>query len=135
MTETANISAAAPRPAHITDAVFYDFDMFYDPAYIADPHKRVMDLLENAPPVFWTPRNGGHWMLVSHAANFEAARDTETFSSEVIPHAQIEAILSKLPPDSPPIPRAYPINLDPPLHAQYRQPVQGVFSPKAINNL
>jgi cytochrome P450 len=74
-------------------------------------------------------------MLVSHAANFEAARDTETFSSEVIPHAQIEAILSQLPPDSPPIPRAYPINLDPPLHAKYRQPVQGVFSPKAINQL
>jgi cytochrome P450 len=135
MTEAASLTPAAPRPAHITDSVFYDFDMFFDPAYLADPHARVQDLLENAPPVFWTPRNGGHWMLVSHAANFEAARDTETFSSEVIPHATIEAILATLPADSPPIPRAYPINLDPPLHAKYRQPVQGVFSPKSINQL
>ena len=135
MSEAATLSKAVPTPDHITDAVFYDFDMFFDPAYLADPHKRVQDLLDNAPPVFWTPRNGGHWMLVSHAANFEAARDTETFSSEVIPHAQIEAILAQLPPDTPPIPRAYPINLDPPLHAKYRQPVQGVFSPKAINLL
>ena len=135
MSEAATLSKAVPTPEHITDAVFYDFDMFFDPAYLADPHKRVQDLLDNAPPVFWTPRNGGHWMLVSHAANFEAARDTETFSSEVIPHAQIEAILAQLPPDTPPIPRAYPINLDPPLHAKYRQPVQGVFSPKAINLL
>ena len=135
MTAEATLSAADPTPAHISESVFYDFDMFYDPAYLADPHKRIQDLLENAPPVFWTPRNGGHWMLVSHTANFEAARDTETFSSEVIPHAQIEAILSQLPADSPPIPRAYPINLDPPLHAKYRQPIQGVFSPKAINKL
>jgi len=135
MTEAVNLTPAVARPDHGTDAVFYAFDMFFDPAYLADPHQRVQDLLENAPPVFWTPRNGGHWMLVSHAANFEAARDTETFSSEVIPHAQIEAILATLPAGSEPIPRAYPINLDPPLHAKYRQPVQGVFSPKSINQL
>ena len=135
MSAAVNISEAVPQPAHVPDSVVYDFDMFHDPAYLADPHERVLDLVRNAPPIFWTPRNGGQWMLLSHAANFEAARDTESFSSEVIPHAQVEAILAQLPPGTPHIPRAYPINLDPPLHALYRVPLQRVFSPKTINTL
>ncbi len=129
------LSKAVPQPAHIPDAVVYDFDMFLDPAYLQDPHQRVLDLGQKAPPIFWTPRNGGHWVLQGHAANFEAARDTESFSSEIMPHEMIEKILSQLPPDMPHIPRAYPINLDPPLHAKYRMPLQRVFSPKTINAL
>ncbi len=135
MTEASAVSAAVPTPDHVPESAFYDFDMFHDPAYVKDPHKRIIDMVENAPPVFWTPRNGGHWMIMSHAANFEAARDTDAFSSEMIPYEQMEAMLAAMPPGTPHIPRAYPINLDPPNHAKYRQPVQGVFSPKAINAL
>jgi len=135
MTEAVTPGEAVPRPAHVPESAVYDFDMFHDPAYVADPHKRVLDLVKNAPPVFWTPRNGGHWMFMSHNANFEAARDTEAFSSEVIPHAQLEAMLAQMPPDMPHIPRAYPINLDPPLHGKYRMPLQRVFSPKMIHAL
>jgi hypothetical protein len=53
------VSAAVARPAHIPESAVYDFDMFLDPAYLADPHRRVLDLVRTAPPVFWTPRNGG----------------------------------------------------------------------------
>ena len=122
MTQTVQLSKAVPQPAHIPDAVVYDFDMFLDPAYLADPHKRVLDLVENAPPVFWTPRNGGHWILQGHAANFDAARDTEAFSSEIMPHEMVEKFLAQMPPDMPHIPRAYPINLDPPMHGKSRMP-------------
>jgi cytochrome P450 len=52
-----------------------------------------------------------------------------------MPHEMVEKFLSQLPPDMPHIPRAYPINLDPPLHAKYRTPLQRVFSPKTINAL
>lgn len=135
MTEAASLSPAVPQPDHVPDSVVYDFDMFHDPGLVADPHKRILDLVENAPPVFWTPRNGGHWILLSHAANFDAARDTESFSNEVIPHEQVQAMLAQLPPDAPRIPMSYPISLDPPLHATYRRPLQGVFSPKTINTL
>src|SRR3546814_10506624 len=74
---TATLSADVAKPAHVADAVVYDFDMFADPAYVADPHKRILDLVKNAPPVFLTPRNGGHWMIMSHEANFTASRDIE----------------------------------------------------------
>ncbi len=135
MKEAAPLSEAVTRPAHIPDTLVYDFDMFLDPSYLADPHQRVLELGEKAPPIFWTPRNGGHWILQGHAANFDAARDTDAFSSEMMPHEMIEKILSQLPRDMPHIPRAYPINLDPPLHAKYRAPLQRVFSPKTINAL
>ncbi len=132
MTQAATLTPAAPRPAHVPDALVYDFDMFADPALLSDPHERILDLVRNAPPVFWTPRNGGHWMLLSHAANFNASRDTESFSSEFISPEKMKAIRAMMPPGSPHIPQAIPINLDPPEHGKYRGPLQRVFSPKAM---
>jgi cytochrome P450 len=135
MTNAAALSPAVAKPAHVPDALVYDFDLFFDPSYLADPHERILDLIRNAPPIFWTPRQGGHWMLMSHAANFNASRDTETFTSEIIPQAQIKAMLAAMPPGSPHIPQAIPINIDPPEHGKYRGPLNRVFSPKAINAL
>lgn len=126
------ISAATARPAHIPESAVYDFDMFLDPAFLTDPHQRVLDLVRTAPPVFWTPRNGGHWMFLSHAANFKASRDTDSFTSQFATREQLDAMRAKMPPGSPPIPQATPINLDPPEHGQYRAPLQQAFSPKAM---
>ncbi len=135
MTEAATNSSLASQPAHVPDSLVYEFDMFHDPAFLQDPHKRVLDLHRAAPPIFWTPCNGGHWMCLSHAANFAAARDVESFSNEMIPHDQLQAMLAQLPADAPRIPMAYPITLDPPLHGKYRMPLQGVFSPRTIKGL
>lgn len=135
MAATTALSPAVTKPDHVPESLLYDFDMFHDPAYVADPHKRVIELLKIAPPIFWTPRNGGHWMLLSHAANFEAARDIEGFSSELMPQSVIDEILAQLPPEMGRIPQAFPITLDPPAHTKYRLPLQRVFSPKTINAL
>ena len=132
MSQTATLSRAVPAPGHIPESAVYDFDMYFDPAYLADPHERVLDLVRTAPPVFWTPRNGGHWMFMSHAANFKASRDTESFTSQFASREQLEAIRAMMPPGTPPIPQATPINLDPPEHGQYRAPLQQAFSPKAM---
>lgn len=125
-------SIIAPKPAHVPDAAVYDFDMFVDPGLTTDPHGRIRELLRDAPEVFWTPRNGGHWMIVSHAANFEAARDTARFSNMISTPEEGMAFMSALPPGSPRIPAPFPIGLDPPMHEKYRGPLQKVFSPKAI---
>ncbi|NML05806.1 cytochrome P450 [Sphingomonas sp. G-3-2-10] len=131
----AALSPAAPKPAHVADDLVYDFDVHADPGLLADPHARLLDLLKTAPPVFWTPRNGGGWIVLSHAANYEASRNTEVFSSEFMPPAQMKAMLAALPPGAPHIPTPVPITLDPPEHTKYRQPLQKVFSPKTIANL
>lgn len=114
------------------ESAVFDFDFYTDPAYLADPHGRLLELLKEAPPVIWTPHQGGHWVLLSYEANLKAARDWETFSSQIIQKAQFEAMEAAQAPGSPHIPRAVPINLDPPDHTRYRLPLNGAFSPKTI---
>jgi cytochrome P450 len=131
----AKLSPSVPQPAHVPDALAYDFDLFADPAFLADPHARALDLLSSAPPVFWTPRNKGHWVVQTYDAVFDAARDVETFSNEIVPQALINSFLAQLPPGSPHVPQPFPINLDPPEHGKYRKPLQSVFSPKTIEGM
>jgi len=126
------LSPASPKPAHVPDTAVYDFDMFLDPALLRDPHERIREVLREAPPVFWTPRNGGHWIVIGHEENYLASRDTATFSSEIIPPAHAAAMFSMLPRDIGRLPLPTPINLDPPAHTIYRAPLQAAFSPKAM---
>ena len=132
MAEAAVISPAAPTPAHVPSSLVYDFDLFHDPGILTDPHTRILEIIKNAPPIFWTPRQGGHWVLLGYSANFEAARDWEAFSSEVVPQAQIKAAMAAMPPGTPHMPQPVPINVDPPDHTKYRMPLASPFGPKAI---
>jgi cytochrome P450 len=132
---SAVISPTVPRPPHVPDSLVYDFDLFNDPAFLAEPHARLLDLARNAPPIFWSPRYGGHWMVMSYEANFAAARQTESFSSELMPPEMADALRQMLPPGSPRVPSLVPIFVDPPAHAKYRMPLASVFSPKAADKL
>lgn len=126
------LSPATAKPDHVPDAAVYDFDMFRDPGLLRDPHERVREMLREAPPVFWTPRNGGHWIVIGHQENYLVSRDTETFSSDLMPAAHVAAMMAMLPPDMGRLPNPTPINLDPPLHTIFRAPLQAAFSPKAM---
>jgi cytochrome P450 len=125
------LTEAAAVPDHIPPEAVYDFDMRRDPALLADPHERVRELLRDAPPVFWTPREGGRWIVIGHAEIFEASRDTERFSSGLMPRDQMAALLAMMPKDAPRIPQATPITMDPPEHGKFRGPLQKTFSPRA----
>ncbi len=125
------LSPATPRPGHVPDDAVYDFDMFLDPELLADPHERVRALLREAPPVFWTPRNGGHWVAIGYQENYAISRDTETFSSELIPSEMAPQILAAIP-GATRLLQATPINMDPPEHTRFRAPLNAAFSPKAM---
>jgi len=126
------LSPAVARPDHVAESVVYDFDMHLDPALLRNPHERVRELLQVAPPVFWTPRNGGHWVVTGFKENYEASRNTEVFSSVIQPREMIEMIRPMLPEGFGHIPLPTPINMDPPAHTIYRAPLQAAFSPKAM---
>jgi cytochrome P450 len=126
------LSPSVIKPAHVPDAAIYDFDMYLDPALLRDPHERVRELLRVAPPVFWTPRNHGHWVVTGHQENYTLSRDTETFTSALLRGEYAMAMLAHLPPDFGHVPTATPIGLDPPAHTIYRAPLQAAFSPKAM---
>lgn len=125
----------AQQPAHVPDALVFDFDMFADPGLTVDPHARVLELVRTAPPIFWTPCNGGQWMLMSHEANYLAGRTPELFSSQIIPPEAAAAMQAKMPPGGPRIPTLVPIFLDPPDHEKYRMPLASAFSPKTVSAL
>jgi cytochrome P450 len=131
MNAVALLSPAVPKPAHIPDSAVYDFDAYQDPGLLADPVKRIAELVKQAPPIFWTPRNGGQWVIQGYEALFNAYRSPEIFSSEFMKPDQMKALMASLPPGTPRIAQARPINLDPPEHAKYRQPLQKTFSPKS----
>jgi cytochrome P450 len=127
-----DISALAPRPEHVPEGAVYDFDMYHDPALLADPHERVRELLREAAPLFWTPRNRGHWVAIGHEAVFEISRDWERFSNEFMAREEMQKMLAMMPAGMPYIPQAKPISLDPPDHGKYRAPLASVFGPKAV---
>ncbi len=123
------------RPAHIPAAAIYDFDIFHDVALLNDPHERAQDLLRNAPPVFWTPHNGGHWIATRHADAHAVLRTPETFSSVLLAPEQRQAMEAAMPPGTPRFPQLTPIMMDPPEHTKFRLPLQRAFSPKTIITL
>jgi cytochrome P450 len=135
MSNTAKISPIAPTPEHVPASRVYDFDFYYDPGLIAKGHDRALEVTKEAPPIFWTPRQGGHWIMQGHKAIFEASRDTERFGNGPISFEELQAILKSLPADYPKPLIPTPITLDPPHHTTYRLPLQKAFSPKAMNAL
>jgi len=114
--------AELTRPEHVAAEHVVDFD-FYKDLSVPEPHDLIARLVAEH-PVFWTPRNGGHWVLAGHPELFEASRNTEVFSSHDM----------SIPPQ-PVVFRQLPINADPPEHATYREPLSRAFSPKAMMGL
>jgi cytochrome P450 len=125
-------SPQVAKPSHVRDSVVYDFDAYRDPGLLANPSRRIAEMVKEAPSIFWTPRNGGHWIIQGYEDLFNAYRDPATFSSQfsMTPEHQ-QAIMASMPPGTTRIPQARPINLDPPEHTQYRVPLQKTFSPKS----
>ena len=121
----------APKPDHVPDALVYDFDMYFDPALVADAPARLLDIARNAPPIFWTPYDGGHWVIGHHDAVARAARNWEIFSSDHLTHSlHMRAGEARV--DLSDVVHPVPIMIDPPDHAKFRAPLNAVFSPKAM---
>jgi cytochrome P450 len=128
MSAAAPLSSTVPKPAHVPDSLVYDFDAYRDAGLLADAPKRIAQMAKEAPPIFWTPRNGGQWVIQGYEALFNAYRDPSTFTSQFLTSEQMKAML---PPGTPRVPQARPINLDPPEHTKFRAPLQKTFSPKS----
>jgi len=130
----AQLSPIAKQPDHVPDSLVYDFDYYSDPGIIENPHDHALKLVREAPPIFWTPRHGGHWVIKSHKAVFDASREIDIFSSSPMPLEQIRAINATLPHEQKIFVPA-PISFDPPDHAVFRGPLQSAFSPKVMASL
>jgi cytochrome P450 len=115
------------RPAHVDPALVVDWDVFRDPRYAVTPevHRSLFRFSEERPRgIYWTPHNGGHWLINDHELMFEAMRDPGLFSSTKM----------TLPP-APDEPCFIPLSLDPPEHGHYRLPLMQAFAPGEVKKL
>ena len=113
----------APIPAHVPADRVFDFDIYNPPGASEDFHlalKRLHD--EGYPDIFWSPRNGGHWIAIRGEDIHKIFADHERFSNTVLTVPKSSA---------PPVP-LYPIFADPPQHTVYRALINPALSPKAV---
>jgi len=114
------LSNPVPIPTHVPPDLVFDFDYRADPAFQVDPHARLLELVERAPPIFYTPRQNGHWIITGHDLLFEAGRNPGLFSP--IPPAK---------PGQPQL-KLLPLMVPPEEHPQYRTPLNKAFGPQAM---
>lgn len=122
-THTGPGSAAAPIPPHVPAALVHDFDLYDVPVEDGDYHAALKRLhADGVPDIFWTPRNGGHWVATRGEDIYHIFKDSDHFSSQklVVPRER-----------NPPFPLP-PIYLDPPEQAKYRMLFAPALSPKAV---
>lgn len=125
----------AERPSHVPAEAVFDFDYHRDPGLFVDPHERVLELVGEAPPLFWTPHNGGHWMAFGYDVAHRVMREAESFSSALMPAAMQAAMAGLSLPDGRRVPKMTPIMMDPPDHTRLRGPLQRTFAPKTVMRL
>jgi cytochrome P450 len=110
-------------PTHVRDDQIVDYD------YLADDRIKRADDVQlgahalhlEAPDIFYSPRNGGFWVITRMDLMSKVLPDTEHFSNAVL---EIPRIYSSN--------RMIPLNLDPPDHLPFRMVLMRHFDPKTI---
>ena len=115
------MDAPLSLPEHVSPDRVFDFDIYADPRVTEDVQASYARILADAPDVFWTPQNGGHWMVKRYDAIREILHDYEHFSAREMPIPRV-----------PNPPYMIPLNVDPPANIPYRQALMPMFSPKAV---
>lgn len=118
------MSEAMQIPNRIPQDLVFDFDIYHDERVTEDVQKSYMFLHDEAPDIFWTPRNGGHWVVTRFDKIKEIVTDPVHFSASKMQIPKVEGA-----------PVMIPLNMDPPTNLPYRQALMPIFAPKAIREL
>lgn len=117
-------SQRSDTPPHVLPALVVDIDIYTDDRLLADPHLGWRSFHATAPDIFYTPRNGGHWVITRYDLMYDVLRDHEHFSNRElhIPKANSEHLF-------------IPLSLDPPEHAPYRLALMRHFDRRVIASM
>ncbi len=68
----------ASIPGHVPPELVFDFDIWNMPAEFSHPIDYYKSIeARGAPPIFYTPHHGGHWVLYKFQDTLEGFRATE----------------------------------------------------------
>jgi cytochrome P450 len=112
-----------PANPQIAADLLVDFDFFAVEAIEGDLHQGWKSL-HSGPEIFYTPRNGGHWVFTRAADIGAAWMDHDRFSNKGVAMSREEREMQLLPGEA-----------DPPQHGPYRALLQPFFSQKAVHVL
>jgi cytochrome P450 len=120
------MSDIAPVPSHVPQDRVFDFDLHLDPRLDGDAHAGYASLHRDAPDIFFTPRNGGHWVMTRVDDITDAMFNADLFSSActAVPTPPPEYALN-----------FPPLEMDAPDHRKYRNLVNKFLAPSAIKPL
>ena len=111
-------------PDHVPPELVYDFDIYADGRVSSDVQRTYAEAIADAPDIFWSPANGGHWLVKRFDAIAAVATDPEHFSVREMQIPRVE---------NPPF--FIPLSLDPPDNLPYRRAMAPMFGPTAIKAL
>jgi cytochrome P450 len=113
-------------PSHVPADHIYDYDIYSGRVPGGDFALFLTALQSKAvPDIFWTPRNGGHWMVTRGPDIDLVLNDAKHFSNQ---NLRIPKYTNAKPP-------LKPLQIDPPEHTKYRALLMGALSPKAVSSL
>lgn len=110
-------------PSHVPAELVIDFDAFNDSKLEVDVFKRWGEVRDSAPPIAFSPCNGGHWIVFRGDDITTVLTDAEHFSN-----AHFNAVSSGGP-------GFIPLGLDPPEHTPWRLLLLKYFSPARVREL
>lgn len=112
-------------PAHVPSALVFDFDHFSSPEVVRDPHfATARRLHREAPDIFFTPRNGGLWLVTRSEIGLDILRQTDKFSNN--PQFNRAKLFD---------PPMLPVQSDPPEHTEFRRILNPKLTPGAVNGM
>lgn len=117
--------ALPPVPEHVPSELVIDFDIAGDPGLRTDIFARLAELRENAPPIAYSPYNGGHWMIFRNEDIQTVLTDGDRFSSSHFNGNSSETGG----------PGLIPLGMDPPHHLPYRTMLLRYLGPNHIRTL
>lgn len=108
-------------PDHVAADRVFSFDYYKDSRLQTELHEGFAKVIAEAPEIFYTPNNGGHWVVTRLALAEEILRNPANFSSAEMAIPRNDKPMGLI-----------PINMDPPTSVPYRQVLMPYFSPKAV---
>lgn len=106
-------------PAHVPENLIYDFDYRAVAGNNSDLFSELKKL-HDKPDLFWTTKNGGHWVATRGEFIQEILANSKDFSSRSVAVPVINRM------------RCLPTEADPPDHKSLRQWTNKLFSPEAV---
>jgi len=121
-------TAVAPRPDNVPEDRVIDFNLHRQVADGKSPQQLWRELRDQAThSVVWTPRNGGHWIVLEPELCEVVLSESEIFSTRVVivPREPVGEIYSKY----------LPLSLDPPEHGAFRKILNDNLGSKPITRM